>query len=159
MSAAKDTTYTLLSVAEINGTPKTHNVRVHDSQLLFFTASSTITFVVLVLNIGLLIWSATKFGIHNGTTVVYTGSLSEVERLSLWSHLGINIISTLVLAASNSCMQRLNAPTRGDVDKAHNNGQRLDFGVLSIRNFGFMTTGKLWLWFVLALSTIPLHLL
>jgi hypothetical protein len=122
----------MLSVAEVNGTRKTQNVRGFDSQLFFFIASSAITFAVLLLNIGLLIWSATRFGIHNGTAVVYAGSLSEVERLSLWSHLGINILSTLVLAASNSCIQRLNAPTRGDVDKAHKNGQSLDVGVLGI---------------------------
>jgi hypothetical protein len=82
-----------------------------------------------------------------------------VKRISRWSHLGINVLSTLLLASSSSCMQRLNSPTRADVDGAHSKGRYLDIGVLGVRNFASISPARVWLWLTLALSSVPLHLL
>ncbi|OJJ82358.1 uncharacterized protein ASPGLDRAFT_531052 [Aspergillus glaucus CBS 516.65] len=50
------------------------------------------------------------------------------------AHLVINILSTLMLAGSNFTMQCLCAPTRKDLDRAHQSNRWLDIGAPSIRN-------------------------
>jgi len=55
-------------------------------------------------------------------------------------------------------MQLLSAPTRKNVDRAHSQGIWLDIGIPSLRNLRFSSWLKRSLWFLLALSSIPLHL-
>ena len=74
-------------------------------------------------------------------------------------HLAINILSTLLLGASNYSMQCLSSPTRSDIDKAHSQGIWLDIGVPSVRNLRRLSTTRIVLWWLLAISSIPLHLL
>lgn len=56
-------------------------------------------------------------------------------------------------------MQCLSAPTRSEVDKAHSQGIWLDIGVPSVRNLRRLSTPRIVLWWLLAISSIPLHLL
>lgn len=65
---------------------------------------------------------------------LYDGHCDKVKRLDLWLHLFINVLSTLLLGASNYCMQCLAAPTREDIDKAHGQNGWMDVGVPSVRN-------------------------
>lgn len=59
------------------------------------------TMLVCLLNIALTIWATTNHSVEDGISYLFTGSCKEVARLSLWVHLGINIMSTLLLSASN----------------------------------------------------------
>ncbi|KAF2145296.1 uncharacterized protein K452DRAFT_266093 [Aplosporella prunicola CBS 121167] len=93
-----------------------------------------------------------------GIAKVRKGRCANLERIELGIHLAINAISTLLLGASNYCMQCLVAPTRADVDRAHKKGEWLDVGVPSLRNFRFIAPMKLVFWLSLGLSSIPLHL-
>lgn len=82
--------------------------------------------------------------------------------ISQWNtalHVLINALSTMLLAGSNYTMQVLSSPTRQDVDVAHARGQWLDIGVLSPRNLRLIPRKRAALWYTLALSSIPLHLL
>lgn len=54
-----------------------------------------------LLNISLTIWAVTNHELINGISYLYTGSCSEVASMSLWIHLGINAMSTMLLSASN----------------------------------------------------------
>ncbi|KAI9888350.1 MAG: hypothetical protein M1814_000557 [Vezdaea aestivalis] len=56
-------------------------------------------------------------------------------------------------------MQKLCAPTRQEVDRAHSEGKWLDIGVLSLRNLNKISKGRILIWTALALSSIPVHLL
>ncbi len=56
-------------------------------------------------------------------------------------------------------MQRLSAPTRQEVDKAHGAGTWLDIGIPSVRNVRRISWERRNLWILLALSSLPLHLL
>lgn len=56
-------------------------------------------------------------------------------------------------------MQCLSSPTRSEIDKAHGQGIWLDIGVPSIRNLRRLSTTRIVLWWLLAISSIPLHLL
>ena len=114
---------------------------------------------ILLLNIILTIVWSTRKPVHGGLATIQQGSCSESGRLTLWLHLLINALGTILLAASNYCMQCLSSPTRKDIDKAHAQHRWLDIGVPSLRNLGSISRYRLCLWWLLALSSIPLHLL
>ena len=56
-------------------------------------------------------------------------------------------------------MQCLSSPTRSEIDKAHGQGVWLDIGVPSVRNLRRLSTTRIVLWYLLAISSIPLHFL
>lgn len=120
--------------------------------------TSTAT-VVLIANIVLTIWACTKNGLRDGIGTIQDGSCQDTKDLSLWLHLLINALSTILLAASNYCMQCLSSPTREEIDKAHSRHIWLDIGVPSFRNLHCIAGNRLLLWWLLAFSGIPLHLL
>jgi hypothetical protein len=93
--------------------------------------------------------------------VLFDGDCDRVKRLNTGLHLGINILSTILLAGSNYTMQCLSAPTRSEIDSAHNRkpGVYLDIGVPGIRNLGYISRRRVILWVALGLSSLPLHLL
>lgn len=94
---------------------------------------SILAVITLILNISALIWTATHLDDGHYATIVM-GSYERISTLSARIHLGINILSTMLLAGSNYCMQCLMSPTRKDVDKAHARGTYLNIGILSWRN-------------------------
>jgi hypothetical protein len=93
--------------------------------------------------------------------VLVDGDCDRVKRLNIGLHLGINILSTILLAGSNYTMQCLSAPTRSEIDSAHNRKPSvyLDIGVPGIRNLGYISRRRVILWVALGLSSLPLHLL
>jgi hypothetical protein len=112
----------------------------------------------LIINIVAAIW----LGEHKqGSNLVelYRGSCETVKQIDLWSHLAINALSTLLLGGSNYCMQCLCAPTRADIDRTHQRRRFLDIGVPSFRNLTAIPRHKAILWWILAISSIPLHLM
>ena len=122
--------------------------------LCAFTAGT-----VLVINIIVTIWGIAKFGVHGSLVTIQDGDCSKSEELSLWLHLAINILSTLLLGASNYCMQCVSSPSRPEIDRAHSQHIWLDIGVPSVRNLRRVSWNKIILWWLFAISTIPLHLL
>lgn len=81
------------------------------------------------------------------------------KKLDLWLHLGINLLSTLLLGASNYTMQCLSAPTRDEINKAHRQRIFLDIGLPSVRNLRRISRRRMTLWWLLAISSVPLHLM
>ncbi|KAM0794745.1 hypothetical protein BDR22DRAFT_826699 [Usnea florida] len=115
--------------------------------------------LVLIINLILTIWAVAKLGVQDGFGTLYDGSCKRTTSLTFWLHLAINVLSTLLLGASNYSMQCLSSPTRSEIDKAHSQGIWLDIGVPSVRNLRRLSTTRIVLWWLLALSSIPLHLL
>jgi hypothetical protein len=115
--------------------------------------------VVLLANVAVLAWTKSHYALESGIATVFTGSCKTSSRVILLSHLGINILSTLLLAASNNCMQVLVAPTRAEVDHAHAAGKWLDIGTHSLKNLGSISSIRTLIWGFLVLSSVPLHLL
>jgi hypothetical protein len=115
---------------------------------------------VLVINTGFLVWAIRSRGISHGVGVLYEASCDATKKANIGVHLVINILSSALLGASNYCMQCLSAPTRSEVDKAHHTGNWLDIGIPSLRNVisdRFETRKKV-CWWILAMSSLPLHL-
>ena len=120
------------------------------------TGLSTTVFV-FICNVALIIWAYATLGRDN--TVIFKGSCDRMKTIDTWSHLGINVLSTLVLGASNAAMQLIVAPSRDDIRKAHAQSRTVDIGIHGLRNWRFMSRRRRSIWILLLVTTIPLHLL
>lgn len=127
------------------------------STLLF----SGLAFLTFAANLAFALWAMTSREVTNGMGVVAEKDCAEIKRLNMAMHVVINALSTVLLAGSNYCMQCLSAPTRSEVDSAHKQRRWMDIGVSSLRNIakGDIARRRTWLWLLLALSSLPLHLL
>ena len=117
-----------------------------------------IAFFTFLVNLALAIWASSK-GLEGGVATIQSGDCNTTKKLDLWLHLVINLLSTMLLGASNYTMQCLSSPTRDEIDKAHRQRIIVDIGIPSIRNLKRISWGKIVLWWLIALSSIPLHLL
>lgn len=118
--------------------------------------------VTLIVNISVTIWVAKLpdvDGDSGGRRVLYEGSCSKSKTINTGLHVLINLLSSVLLSASNYGIQCLSAPTREQVDKAHHQDDYLDIGVVSLGNLSHQTHLTRALWFTLFLSSLPLHLL
>ena len=95
---------------------------------------------------------------HSTTTLLFRGDCDISTKYNFWGHLAINLIASGVLASSNFFMQVLVAPRRCDVDRAHATGTSIEIGVQSWRNLQYVPRRSAVFWVLLAVSTIPLHL-
>ncbi len=123
------------------------------------TFCAALTGTVFLINMILTIWAWAKFDVNGGIGTIHQGNCNQTKSLSLWLHLAINVLGTALLSASNYCMQCLSAPTRQDIDKAHAQNKWLDIGVPSVRNLRIMTRKRIILWSLLAITSLPLHLM
>lgn len=97
---------------------------------ILLTACTTSTIVCLVNLIGTIVMY-TK--LDNGR--LFHGKCNTSGMLSSTLHLGINILSSILLGASNLAMQLLSAPTREEIDAAHSKREWLDIGILAYATF------------------------
>ncbi|KAK0109834.1 hypothetical protein ONS95_002505 [Cadophora gregata] len=125
------------------------------------TTGLSLAISVLVVNLSMTVWlmhRAHSSSISDEVSI-YEGSCGQSKRLSFWTHLAINILSSLLLGSSNYATQLLCAPTRAEVDEAHRKQKWLDIGLWSFRNWKKVGTGRNVLCTLLLVSSIPLHLL
>lgn len=115
--------------------------------------------IVFLLNLIATIWGSTTT--NKGKGIILQGDCVYVKRLNSALHALINILSTILLSGSNYSMQTLSAPTRNEIDNAHNSTPAtwLDIGVPGVRNLKYISRQRKILWFLLGLSSLPLHLL
>ena len=123
------------------------------------TLCAITTGVVLVINLSVMVWVAAGTDFKESLRTLQQGSCKKTKDMSLWLHLAINALSTLLLGASNYTMQCLSSPTREEINAAHRKHKWLDIGVPSLRNLKHISRGKLILWCLMALSSVPIHLL
>ncbi|KAL2671462.1 hypothetical protein Neosp_014052 [[Neocosmospora] mangrovei] len=90
---------------------------------------------------------------------LWTGDCKTAKEYSLWLHLAINALATVLLGAGNYTQQVLTGPTRQEIDQAHDKRQWLDIGVSSIHNLTKISIKRVAAWTILALSSLPIHLL
>lgn len=99
------------------------------------------------------------FDSRNDFAAVFNDNCNTAKHLSVAAHLIINILSTLLLSASNYAMQVALSPSRADVDRAHRQQKWIDIRVLSFRNLVWISRYRLAAYGVLLLSSIPFHFL
>lgn len=115
--------------------------------------------IVLAINLTFLVSVRMKYGSNDGQGIIYEGDCHITGRITIASHLFINIIGSLLLSGSNYTMQVLLSPSREEVDKAHENRRWLEIGTHSLRNFIHVNKARSILWTILALSSVPFHLM
>lgn len=125
------------------------------STALFALAS----LVAFLANVATLIWASRQKRIQDNTVLVYQGSERKMKDLNAGLHAVITGLSSLLLAGGNACMQVMMAPSRKDIDDAHSKGHWLDIGVSGLRNLFTIPVKRTFIWLVVALTTVPLHLL
>ncbi len=91
--------------------------------------------------------------------VLFEGSCSVATRWTPWTALVLNFIATLTMSSSNYVMQCLSSPSESELRQAHKNGRSLQLGASSPSNFTYLSCRKTTLWWLLGLSSIPVHLL
>jgi hypothetical protein len=138
--------------------PRAQTLRTWRSRQDVLLTTATLTSVsVLVIEIMITIILQSKYRPTGGVVSMYEGSCSWVKNVDIVAHLLINGLSTLLLGASNLCMQLLAAPTREEIDEAHSKKMWLDIGVPSWRNLKSVARSRRLTWFILGLSSVPLH--
>ena len=115
--------------------------------------------VIFLINLTCTIVFKVKWGSDSDINTLYQGDCSKAEKLSTGLHAVINLLSSLLLGASNLCMQLLVAPTRSEIDIAHKKFVWLDVGVPSLRNLKHVARERLVIFAILGLSSLPLHFL
>ena len=112
---------------------------------------------VLLLNIATVAWALHHVGLGDGLVAIYQGSCKKMKNTNRWVHLCINLFASLLLRASNYVMQWLSAPTRKDVDNAHQKHVWLEVGVNSVRNLLHISLSRKVLYLVLLAFSLPIH--
>ncbi|KAK4993546.1 hypothetical protein LTR66_005998 [Elasticomyces elasticus] len=140
---------------------KTFNQRYFSGWRVGVAASAITATTVFLFNtiITLWVWRNPAYPLSDGVGVIQQGSCRNAREVDRWLHLAINVLGTLLLSCSNYCMQCLGSPTRDELVKAHAQRRWLHIGVPSIRNLFRIGKDRSALWILLALSSIPLHLL
>ncbi|KAH7233979.1 uncharacterized protein BKA55DRAFT_580583 [Fusarium redolens] len=122
------------------------------------TINIALLIVLALILLGVLIYGCVRAGSLNGAFILFQGPCSTSQKINISVHLLLNVFSTLILASSNFFMQIINAPSRADLDRAHARSGWVNIGVPSMRNFLYLGPAKFACWFVLACSSIPIHL-
>jgi hypothetical protein len=90
---------------------------------------------------------------------LFIGNCAQASKINTYVHLVVNALSSLILLASNMFMQLLLAPTRRQIDIAHDTKRSVDIGIFSLGNFFVVSKRNRILWVCLAFTSLPLHLL
>lgn len=131
----------------------------HSRRDIVMRTCSVTSVVIFLINLSCTIVFKAKWGADSDINSLYQGECSKTGKISTGLHVIINILSTLLLGASNLCMQLLAAPTRTEIDRAHKKFVWLDIGVPSLRNLRHIGRERLIIWVILGISSIPLHFL
>ncbi|RPA76695.1 hypothetical protein BJ508DRAFT_181460 [Ascobolus immersus RN42] len=144
-----------------NSRPRRIRRKLFEGWRLGVLISCISSFLLFMINLAIALYAARRYPVNStlGIGTIFEGPCDMVKSIDTVLHIGINIISTGLLAASNYTTQVLVSPTRKDIDTAHAKKRYLDIGVQSLRNFAMLPWGRKLLWGLLIASSVPLHLL
>lgn len=112
----------------------------------------------MIVNFTILIVFMRRYPVSGSVGALYYGNCTVVDQVNAALHVIINILSTLLLGASNSCMQILVAPTREDLKRAHEKGKSMAIGVQDMGNLRYLSKTTALFWTMLAITSGGLHL-
>ena len=114
-----------------------------------------------IFNVAVTIWAwqrSQNSGVFDAIPL-FGGNCKKIRKMNVWFHLIINVLGTLLLCASNYCMQVLSAPSREELVVAHAKRRWLHIGVPSLRNLRHIDRKRAVIWIILLVSSMPLHLI
>jgi hypothetical protein len=128
----------------------------YQSFLFYRVIAVAITFVF---NVAWLIWAKVQYGIVGNIGTIQRGDCDAIENLNTRLHVIINVLTTIVLAASTTFMILAYSPSRPEINAAHARHKRLSAGSIGFRNLKYISREKMLIYVILVLSSVPLHLL
>ena len=115
--------------------------------------------VVVLLTLVLTFTAAFGFQRDGDDAILVNQGCGGTKHWSVWLHLLINILSTIMLSTSSYTMQCLGSPTRSEINIAHAEGKWLNIGVPSLSNLFRVKKTRRILYIGLVVTSLPLHLL
>lgn len=113
----------------------------------------------LILNTAIAGWLVAANGFDHNLVVMGRRSCKSTRNIITIVQLIINVLATLLLAASNYCMQILSSPLREEVDAAHAANKWWWIGVPNCKNLRYLPWKRRLLLLTLAICSLPVHLL
>ncbi|KAF4435890.1 hypothetical protein F53441_13398 [Fusarium austroafricanum] len=144
--------------SEENDNTRAGRVAQRPAWLRLATINMALLIILALVLLAVLIYGCVRAGSLNAAFILFQGPCSTSQKINISVHLLLNVFSTLILASSNFFMQIINAPSRADLDRAHARSGWVNIGVPSMRNFIYLGPAKFVCWFMLACSSIPIHL-
>lgn len=120
-------------------------------------ASCSTALLVLIINISVTMWATAKYPLTGHVGLLFNGDCAKAKSINAWLQVAVNILSTVLLGASNYCMQCLSSPTREEIDRSDARGFYLHIGVPSAHIFWGVGRRRRLLWLVLAISALSLQ--
>ncbi|KAI1452582.1 hypothetical protein F4805DRAFT_472335 [Annulohypoxylon moriforme] len=116
--------------------------------------------LAFILNLSLLLYLVIRDDGFKSYGDLFTESCDQMKTIETVVHLIINILSSMVVTATNYCSQILVAPTQAEVTRAHEKGDWLETGVPSFHNllYGRISGKRRLIWTIIMISSVPLHL-
>jgi len=121
--------------------------------------SFLLSLIALIVNISVYTWLFRTYDSKDGTATLQRGNCGRIRNANTGIHAALNVVSTLILGASTYAMQGITAPTREEVDVAHAKGKWVEIGTQSLRNLVYIRRRNAWIWLLLAVTSMPFHLL
>ncbi|KAG8532463.1 uncharacterized protein KY384_002340 [Bacidia gigantensis] len=100
-----------------------------------------------------------KYKTVGGSKTLFRGGCKDAKSGNAVVQIGINVLSTLILGASNYCMHCLAAPNREEVDRAHARKKFLHIGIPALRNLKWISRYRAIVWVILGITALPIHFL
>ncbi|KAF6220942.1 hypothetical protein HO133_002623 [Letharia lupina] len=91
----------------------------HSRRDIVMQTCSVTSVVIFLINLSCTVVFKSKWGANSDINTLYQGDCSKTEKISTDLHVVINLLSALLLGASDLCMQLLAAPTPSEIERAH----------------------------------------
>jgi hypothetical protein len=118
-----------------------------------------LSLAALIINVSIYAWLYRTFNTHQGTATLKSGSCATIRGANTGIHAALNVLSTMILGVSTYAMQGMTAPSRHELDAAHAKGKWMEIGTQSLRNLFYIRRRNAWVWGLLAITSLPFHLL
>ncbi|KAL8921978.1 MAG: hypothetical protein Q9208_005432 [Pyrenodesmia sp. 3 TL-2023] len=112
---------------------------------------------ILFVNIAVFIWTLTNRRTRDSTSglgKLASGDCGVIKSKNTWIQIIIALLSTVLLGASNYCMQCIGAPTRDEIDRAHAKRVTLCIGVPSLSNLYSIDWRRRAIWILLGYNSV-----
>ncbi|PHH50231.1 hypothetical protein CFIMG_005867RA [Ceratocystis fimbriata CBS 114723] len=118
-----------------------------------------VTFTILMLLVAVFIAVITRTNSLTKRDALFTGACENVENIGYGLHVVTSAMTIAILAIGNYTFQVLSSPTRAEVVAAHEKKWWLDIGIPSVRNLGYISSGRVVIIVSLLLSVFTAQVL
>ncbi len=116
--------------------------------------NALLAFLVLVVGFVTLILAVSRSPTLGGETALYTGSCATASGIDFGLQAVVAVMVVVLVAGANYVFQVLSSPTRSEVAAAHERRRWMDIGIPSLRNFAYISKGRMVLALVVLVAAV-----